>query len=117
MKTLDARGHVVDASTRIEGFSAGEYESVAASQTDVTLGAAGAVGDFIAGVLVTPESLDAGEVELTDGEDTHVLFAGGTGSVACLVPFFIPLGIKSGSSGWKISTGADVHVLAIGDFS
>lgn len=117
MKVFDARGHVVDASTKIEGFSAGERELVEASASDQVLGASGAAGDFIAGVLVIPETLDAGSVTLTDDSGSVVLFEGGTGSVGCLVPFYIPLGLRSSGSGWSISTGADVHVLATGDFS
>lgn len=117
MKTIDARGIVVDAETRIEGFSAGERELVAAGQSAQVLGSDGAAGDFIAGLLVVPESLDAGSVVLADNSGSVTLFAGGTGSVACLVPFYIPLGLKSSGSGWDVTTGADVHVLAVGDFT
>ena len=33
-----------------------------------------------------------------------------------LTPFFLPLGMKSVSGAWKITTGAAVSVIAVGDF-
>jgi hypothetical protein len=33
------------------------------------------------------------------------------------VPFFIPLGINSTSGAWKITTGANVSCIAVGEFT
>jgi hypothetical protein len=33
------------------------------------------------------------------------------------VPFFIPLGMVSVSGAWKITTGASVSCIAVGDFT
>jgi hypothetical protein len=45
------------------------------------------------------------------------VFAGGSSSVSNLVPFFIPLGMLSVSGAWKVTTGADVSVIGIGNFT
>jgi hypothetical protein len=74
--------------------------------------------------LVIPESTSPGAVTLydsTDGspvdENVRVIFEGGASSVSNLVPFFIPIGAKSVKGGWKVTTGAAVHVIAIGSFT
>lgn len=95
----------------------GEYETVAASQTAQVLGATGAAGDYIAGLLVIPASTSPGNVLLLDNATSITVFAGGAASVSNLVPFFIPLGAVSASGAWKVTTGADVTVVAVGRFT
>lgn len=100
---------------RIDGT---EYETVAASQTDQVMGATGATGDYISGLLIVPASLSPGAVSIKDGSGSAItVFAGGTNSVACLVPFFVPLGIRATGAAWKVTTGANVSAIAIGDFT
>jgi hypothetical protein len=94
-----------------------EYETVAASQTAQTLGATGGTGDYIAGILVVPANLNPGNVLLLDNATSITVFAGGTGSVSNLIPFFIPLGMTSVSGAWKITTGASVSCIGIGNFT
>lgn len=101
----------------LTNFGAGEYETVAASQTAQVLGGSGAIGDYISGLLVIPATLNPGNVILLDNAISITVFAGGTGSVSNLIPFFIPLGLKSVSGALKVTTGADVSILAIGNFS
>lgn len=96
---------------------AGEYETVAASQSAQVLGATGGTGDFIAGILVIPATVNPGNVILLDNATSITVFTGGTASVSNLVPFFIPLGMISVSGAWKLSTGADVHCIGIGNFT
>jgi len=98
-------------------FGAGEYETVAASQTAQALGATGAIGDYISGILVVPASTSPGSVTLLDGSTSITVFAGGASSLSNLVPFFIPLGMISVSGAWKITTGAGVSCIGIGDFT
>lgn len=91
------------------------YETVAASQTAQTLGANGAVGDVLEGVLIVPATTSPGAVAILDGATSITIFTGGAGSVSNLVPFFVPLaGIKSVSGSWKITTGANVSAIAAG---
>jgi hypothetical protein len=96
---------------------AGEYETVAASQTAQVLGPTGAAGDYISGVLVIPASLSPGNVILLDNATSITIFAGGTDSLLSLIPFFIPLGMISVSGAWKLTTGANVSCIGVGDFT
>jgi hypothetical protein len=103
--------------TPLTNFGAGEYETVAASQTAQTLGATGAAGDYIAGILVVPATTNPGNVLLLDNAISITVFTGGTSSVSNLAPFFIPLGMISVSGAWKITTGANVSCVGIGNFT
>lgn len=104
-------------SVTLLNFGAGEYETVAASQTAQALGATGATGDYISGVLVVPATTSPGNVLLLDNATSITIFAGGASSVSNLVPFFIPLGMISVSGAWKITTGANVSCIGIGNFT
>lgn len=95
-----------------------EYETVAASQTAQVIGSsAAAAGDYIAGLLVIPATTSPGAISLLDNATSITVFTGGTDSVSNLVPFLIPLGIESVSGAWKVTTGANVSVIALGNFS
>lgn len=104
-------------STPLTNFGAGEYETVAASQTAQALGATGATGDYISGVLVVPATTSPGNVLLLDNATSITIFTGGASSVTNLVPFFIPLGMISVSGAWKLTTGANVSCIGIGNFT
>jgi hypothetical protein len=97
------------------------YETVAASQTAQILGATGAVGDFLAGVLIVPATTSPGAVSIIDGNGSNIsIFAGGASSVSSLVPFFVPWGAKcvnATTPGWKITTGTNVSAAGIGNFT
>lgn len=101
----------------IADMNAGEYETVAASQTGQVLGATGATGDWISGILVVPATTSPGNVLLLDNATSITVFTGGASSVSNLVPFFIPLGMKSVSGAWKVTTGANVSCIGIGNFT
>lgn len=103
--------------TTITDISSGEYETVAASQTAQVLGATGGTGDYISGLLVIPATTSPGLVTLLDNATSIPVFVGGASSVSNLVPFFIPLGIKSVSGAWKVTTGANVSVIGSGNFT
>lgn len=94
-----------------------EYETVAASQTAQALGATGATGDYIEGVLVIPATTSPGNVLLLDNATSITVFTGGASSVADLKPFYIPLRIKSVSGAWKLTTGANVSCIGMGNFT
>lgn len=105
----------------LSDFGAGEYETVAASQTDQILGATGGVGDYLALLLIVPATTSPGNVLIQDGNGSEItVFAGGASSVSNLVPFPIPLGMKTVNAttpGWKVTTGANVSVIGIGNFT
>ena len=99
-------------------FAAGEYETVAAGQTAQVIGATGAAGDYIAGLLVIPAVVACGAVTLLDNATSIPVFVGGgTTALPSCIPFFIPLGMKSVSGAWKVTTGSNVSVVAIGTFT
>jgi hypothetical protein len=95
----------------------GEYETVAASQTAQVLGATGGTGDYLAGVLIVPATTSPGNVIILDNATSITIFTGGASSVSNLVPFFVPLGMTSVSGAWKITTGANVSAIGIGNFT
>lgn len=96
----------------------GDYEHVAASQTDQVLGGNGTTGDRLYGLVIIPATTSPGAVAIQDGAGSAItVFAGGASSVSNLVPFFVPLaGIKSSAGAWQVTTGANVSVLAVGTF-
>jgi len=113
--TLDVTVYGPDGVAAVMG--ANEYETVAASQTAQVLGATGAAGDYLTGLLVIPATTSPGNVLLLDNATSITVFAGGTNSVTSLIPFFIPIESKSVSGAWKVTTGTNVSVFAVGDFT
>lgn len=93
------------------------YETVAASQTAQALGPTGAVGDYIARLIIIPASTTPGLVTLLDGGTSIALFVGGASSVTELKPIVVELGMVSANGAWSITTGAAVSVVAVGSFS
>lgn len=94
------------------------YETVAASQSDQVLGNAGAAGDILDALLIVPASTSPGAVTIKDGGGSAItVFTGGASSVGSLVPFSVPLLIKSVSGAWKVTTGSNVSVIASGNFT
>lgn len=90
------------------------YQDVAASATGTALGTIG-IGARLDGVMVYPETVGAGTIALLDGSTSVNIFV--TGTLPSLVPFFIPnCSARSRNGPWKITTGANVHVRAFGNF-
>lgn len=98
--------------------AAAEFETVAASVTDQMLGPTGGAGDTLSGLLVIPATTSPGAVSIEYGSTNITVFAGGTDSVSSLIPFFVPLeNIASVGGGWEVTTGANVSVIAFGNFT
>lgn len=91
------------------------YETVAASQTAQVMGGAGATGDYIDHLVVIPATTAAGAIALLDGATSISVFA--TGTLSDLKPFTINLQMHSVSGPWKVTTGANVSVIAVGKFT
>lgn len=94
-----------------------DYETVAASQTAQVIGATGAAGDYISHIIVVPATTSPGQVLLLDNATSITIFTGGASSVSNLIPFVVALDMVSTSGAWKITTGANVSVIAVGDFT
>lgn len=111
----NANGRAVPGSSAPVVQASQTYQDVPASQTAVVLGSTGATGDWLDGILVIPETTGAGTVVLLDNATSVNIFV--TGTLTSLVPFFIPMGCLSKNGAWKITTNANVHVRAIGNFT
>jgi hypothetical protein len=96
-----------------------DYQTVAANAPTTILGTTGAAGDYLGGVLIIPGTTAAGVVSIKDGAlaAVPIFVGGGTTPLGALVPFFVPIGAKSKNAGWQLSTGANVTVIAVGDFT
>jgi hypothetical protein len=96
-----------------------QYVTVAASQTTAPVGV---VGSYIESLTVIPASSAATTVVLADGSTTILSIPtnAGTGTgTACPQPYTLQLGIRatSASTGFKITTGAAISVIAVGRFT
>jgi hypothetical protein len=88
------------------------YKTVAASATEQVLGTA--KGDFLQRIIATVTSASTATVTLIDGATSIQIVPSPVASTGVIV---IELGIASVSTGWKVTTGAGVSVLAVGIFS
>jgi len=113
----DETGAAVDFSAIANVIGSTKYETVAASQTGQVLGTTGAVGNHLIGLLVIPATTSPGTIAILDHLTSITVFTGGASSVSNLVPFFIPIQAMSVNGAWKVTTGANVSVLAVGRFS
>jgi hypothetical protein len=97
----------------------GEYETVAAGQTDQVMGATGAIGDYLAGVLIVPAVVACGAVSIKDGTGSaiSIFVGGGTTALVDAKPFFVPVNARCTGAGWKITTGANVSAIGVGNFT
>lgn len=97
-----------------------DYETVAASQSDQEIGASGLLGNVLQRLIIVPATTSPGAVSVKDGNDSAItVFTGGASSVSDLTPIVVELGMRarvSTSPGWKVTTGANVSVIAVGRF-
>lgn len=91
------------------------YETVAASQTAQVLGLVGAQGDYVERLIIVPATTGPGVVTLIDGSTSIPIMV--TGGTTTLVPIVVELGMYSQTGAWKITTGANVSVIAVGTFT
>lgn len=104
----------------VENVPDGEYKTIAASTAATGLGTnGGALGDVLYGLLILPATTSPGAVSITDGAGSAItIHPGGATSVVDLKPYRVELmGIISTSGAWKVTTGANVSVIAVGKFT
>ncbi len=94
-----------------------KYETVAASQTLQGLGSVGNAGDYLDYLMVVPSSVSPGAIVIGDGDVSITVFEGGANSLSNLVPFMIPLGLTSQHGPWTMTTGVNLSVIALGNFT
>lgn len=106
---------IVDRDGGLAG-SGGEYETVAASQTDQVLGATGATGDHLEGLVCVVSTAATAQVQIKDGNGSaFTVFpnnpGGGIGT------YYVPIKARSLAGAWKVTTAAGVAVFATGNFT
>ena len=114
---LDVGGSGTENLGALPILNASEYETVAASQTGQALGATGATGDYLSHVVCFPATTSPGVVTILDNATQWGSFPGGATSTSNLVPFTIPVNSVSVSGAWKITTGANISCVAVGNFT
>ena len=93
-----------------------DYETVAASQTDQTLGVTGALGDFLHRLIIIVTTAATAAVSIKDGSGPSIaVFPNSPGGGVCT--YVVELNIRSTDGAWKVTTGAGVEVIAIGRFT
>jgi hypothetical protein len=119
--SVNPNGRAVPTSSAPVVLNSMTYTAVAASQSAALFGATGASGDYLDGVLIIPATAAAGAVSITDGSGSAITIfvGGGTTALPTLAPFYVPIGAisKGGAGGWKVTTGANVSVIGIGNFT
>lgn len=94
---------------------ADNMQLVAVSQTDKVLGAVGAAGDYLEKLLVIVAASGATSVvSIKDGSGTAIPI---TPAMPSLGTYVIPIGKRSETGAWKITTLAGATVLAFGKFT
>lgn len=111
-----ARGSTANRGGTFSRGSTGEWETVAASQTDQVLGSTGKIGDYIEGLIVVVATAATAQVQIKDGSGSAITVfpnspGGGVGT------YNVALGMKSLAGGWKVTTGAGASVIAVGNFT
>ena len=99
------------------------YNTIAASQTAQIMsvtsgGTSGTTGDYLSHCTIVPATTAPGVVTILDNSTAIYSFpGGGTTALTTLIPFSIPIGAKSVSGAWKVTTGANVSVVCVGKFT
>lgn len=97
-----------------------DYELIAKSQTAQVMGPSTATtkaGMVLERLIITPETTAPGLVAIKDGSGTAInVYTGGTVS-AELQPIVIDLHARSLVGSWQVTTGDNVHVIAVGKFN
>jgi hypothetical protein len=78
----------------------------------------GALGDFLASVLIVPQTTSPGSVAIKDGSNAPIIiFAGGPSSLSNLAAIPTPLGYTSRVGAWQLVLGLNVTAVGSGNFT
>jgi len=97
----------------------GDYETVAASQSDQVLGATGAVGDWLEQIVCVVATAATAAVSIKDGNGSAISVfpnspGGGIGTYTISIQM---RAVNTTTPGWKVTTGAGVSVIGVGSFT
>ncbi len=95
-----------------------DYELVAASASVQIMGPSSLTtktGQLLEYLIIVPETTGAGTVAIKDGSDTAInVYV--TSTLTILTPIIIPIHARSKTGSWQVTTGSNVHVIAVGWF-
>jgi hypothetical protein len=119
--SINPNGRTTVANSAPVVFASQTYNTVAASATAQVLtgGSGGAIGDWLDFLLIIPATISCGAVSVIDGLGSPItVFAGaGVTPLITLMPFTIPIRAITVSGPWKVTTGSNLSVVAIGNFA
>jgi hypothetical protein len=101
----------------INGANFYQAEPASTTITALTGGGGGATGDYLSHCTVIPTTVSPGVFTITDNATAIYSFPGGASSLSNLVPWTIPIGAKSVSGAWKVTTGAGLSIVCVGKFT
>lgn len=90
-----------------------DYEAVAASQSDQTLGPTGGAGDVLEELVVSVATAATGTVSIKDGSGSAITITAANTPIGV---YSVHIGARSTGGAWKVTTGAGATVLATGRF-
>lgn len=91
-----------------------QYQIIGASQIAAPLGPSPQFGDTLDQIWIFPATTSPGSVTILDGAITVWTFPAIT--LTDNRAIFVPLNLRSVTTGWRITTGLSVSVLASGIF-
>ena len=98
-----------------------EVEEIGASATDQTMGATGAIGDYLEGCMMTVVTAATATFGIEDGTNTafdNITVVVGAATLVAGQPIWIPVGASATTAaGWEITTGAGATAYCRGDFT
>ncbi len=93
------------------------YELVTAGQTDQVLGNVGAVGDYLERLICTVSAAATSVVDLQDGSGTAFPILAANTPIGVYVVELRMRARDPTTPGWKVTTGAGVTAIGIGQFT
>lgn len=90
-----------------------QYVTVAASQTDQSIGA-GVAGNYIKRVIVTVATSATGTCSIKDGAGSAIPLTAANTPIGV---YTIDIGASSAAGAWKVTTGAGATAVVVGRFS
>ena len=89
------------------------YETVPASTTAQVLGVTGGAGDTLMRLIITVTTSATSQVTLLDGATSYIIVP----AVTPVGVYQIDINAVSVSGAWKVTTGAGVSVMGVGNFT
>lgn len=90
-----------------------DYESVAASQSDQTMGPSGGAGDVLEQLIISVATSATGTVSIKDGSGSAIVITAANTPIGV---YSVNIGARSTAGAWKVTTGAGATALAVGRF-